>query len=154
MGNLAGLDLTTLQALRAPSRDLTLLVDRIAAHLDAHDGYVAFSGGKDSTVALDLARRADPNVPVCFFDSGLEQLVDEAGPIPRPPANPTPATSGLSNPRARSSRAPWGSKAGLSSGDLSNASPLDADAGSTRFDRAPPDLSKPHPGGQAPASST
>src|SRR5664279_4461612 len=64
--------MTTLQALRAPARDLTLLVDRIAAHLDAHDGYVAFSGGKDSTVVLDLARRADPNVPVCFFDSGLE----------------------------------------------------------------------------------
>ena len=72
MGKPAGLDLTTLQALRAPARDLTLLVDRIAAHLDAHDGYVAFSGGKDSTVVLDLARRADPNVPVCFFDSGLE----------------------------------------------------------------------------------
>jgi len=68
----AGLDLTTLQALRAPARDLNLLIDRIAAHLDAHDGYVAFSGGKDSTVVLELARRADPNVPVCFFDSGLE----------------------------------------------------------------------------------
>ena len=72
MGNPVGLDLPILQALRAPARDLTLLVDRIAAHLDAHDGYVAFSGGKDSTVVLDLARRADPNVPVCFFDSGLE----------------------------------------------------------------------------------
>ena len=72
MGKQTGLDLTTLQALRAPARDLTLLVDRIAAHLDAHDGYVAFSGGKDSTVVLDMARRADPNVPVCFFDSGLE----------------------------------------------------------------------------------
>ena len=72
MGKPAGLDLPTLQALRAPSRDLTLLVDRIAGHLDAHDGYVALSGGKDSTVVLDLARRADPNVPVCFFDSGLE----------------------------------------------------------------------------------
>ena len=68
----AGLDLTTLQALRAPARDLNLLIDRVAAHLDTHDGYVAFSGGKDSTVVLDLARRADPNVPVCFFDSGLE----------------------------------------------------------------------------------
>jgi len=72
VGKPAGLDLTTLQALRAPARDLNQLVDRIAAHLDAHDGYVAFSGGKDSTVVLDLARRADPNVPVCFFDSGLE----------------------------------------------------------------------------------
>lgn len=67
-----GLDLATLQALRKPERDLNLLIDRIAAHLDAHDGYVAYSGGKDSTVVLDLAHRADPNVPVCFFDSGLE----------------------------------------------------------------------------------
>ena len=72
MGKPAGLDLPTLRALRASTRDLNQLVDRIAAHLDAHDGYVAYSGGKDSTVVLDLARRADPNVPVCFFDSGLE----------------------------------------------------------------------------------
>jgi hypothetical protein len=41
-------------------------------------------------------------------DTHREQLlVDEAGPIPRPPATP-PATSGLSNPPARSSKAPWG----------------------------------------------
>lgn len=68
----AGLDLTTLAGYRRPRHDITALVDRIAAHLDEHDGYVAFSGGKDSTAVLDLARRADPQVPVCFFDSGLE----------------------------------------------------------------------------------
>jgi phosphoadenosine phosphosulfate reductase len=68
----AGLDLATLAGYRTPRHDITALIDRIAAHLDEHDGYVAFSGGKDSTVVLDLARRADPHVPVCFFDSGLE----------------------------------------------------------------------------------
>jgi len=68
----AGLDLATLAGYRTPRHDTTALIDRIAAHLDEHDGYVAFSGGKDSTVVLDLARRADPHVPVCFFDSGLE----------------------------------------------------------------------------------
>ena len=67
-----GLDLSTLARYRTPRHDTTATIDRIAAHLDEHDGYVAFSGGKDSTVVLDLARRADPDVPVCFFDSGLE----------------------------------------------------------------------------------
>lgn len=67
-----GLDLSTLARYRTPRHDTTVMIDRIAAHLDEHDGYVAFSGGKDSTVVLDLARRADPHVPVCFFDSGLE----------------------------------------------------------------------------------
>jgi phosphoadenosine phosphosulfate reductase len=33
---------------------------------------VGFSGGKDSTVALDLVRRVDPDAPAAFFDSGLE----------------------------------------------------------------------------------
>jgi|GluameStandDraft_1065615.scaffolds.fasta_scaffold01970_9 3'-phosphoadenosine 5'-phosphosulfate sulfotransferase (PAPS reductase)/FAD synthetase len=33
---------------------------------------VSFSGGKDSTVALDLARRAFPDIPAVFVDTGLE----------------------------------------------------------------------------------
>lgn len=67
-----GLDLTTLRRLTRSRHDTTALVDRIAAHLDDHDGYVAFSGGKDSLVVLQLALQAEPNVPVVFFDSGLE----------------------------------------------------------------------------------
>ena len=67
-----GLDMARLRRLRPPRHDATALIDRIADHLDAHDGYVAFSTGKDSTVALHLARQADPAVPVVFFDSGLE----------------------------------------------------------------------------------
>jgi len=67
-----GLDLTALRALRGRGRDHTPLLDRIEAHLAAHDGYLAFSGGKDSTVVLDLARRVDPALPVVWFDSGLE----------------------------------------------------------------------------------
>ena len=67
-----GLDLTTLRRLARPRHDTTTLVDRIAEHLDNHDGYVAFSGGKDSLVVLHLALQAEPNVPVVFFDSGLE----------------------------------------------------------------------------------
>ena len=34
--------------------------------------YVSFSGGKDSTVLLDLARRIYPEVEAVFLDTGLE----------------------------------------------------------------------------------
>lgn len=67
-----GLDLNRLHALRTPHLATSGLPDRIRAHLDAHDGYVAFSGGKDSAVVLHLALTVEPNVPVVFFDSGLE----------------------------------------------------------------------------------
>ena len=67
-----GLDLNTLRALRRPRRDLLALTGRIAGHLDDHDGYLAFSGGKDSLVALHLTLQVEPNIPVVFFDSGLE----------------------------------------------------------------------------------
>ncbi len=72
-----GLDLTLLRGLRTPSEKsapaaIGAILTRIEAHLAAHDGYVAFSGGKDSLVVLDLARRIEPDVPVVFFDSGLD----------------------------------------------------------------------------------
>lgn len=68
----AGLDLDTLRRLRVPRHDPAQLVDRIGGHLDRHDGYAAFSGGKDSLAVLHLALQAEPNLPVVFFDSGLE----------------------------------------------------------------------------------
>lgn len=34
--------------------------------------YVSFSGGKDSTVLLDLVRRVYPDTPAVFIDTGLE----------------------------------------------------------------------------------
>lgn len=34
--------------------------------------YVSFSGGKDSTVLLDLVRRVNPDIPAVFIDTGLE----------------------------------------------------------------------------------
>ncbi|WP_043650832.1 phosphoadenosine phosphosulfate reductase family protein [Cellulosimicrobium cellulans] len=67
-----GLDVRALQGLRTSRRDLQLVRDRIREHLDAHEGYVAFSGGKDSLVVLHLVLQVDPDVPVAFFDSGLE----------------------------------------------------------------------------------
>lgn len=71
----AGLDMQALRAIAARRRGLRSyrhLLDRIAEHLDNHDGFVPWSGGKDSTVVVDLTRQVDPNVPVVFFDSGLE----------------------------------------------------------------------------------
>jgi phosphoadenosine phosphosulfate reductase len=43
-----------------------------AEHIAKSSGFVAFSGGKDSLVSLHLALQADPHIPVCFYDSGLE----------------------------------------------------------------------------------
>jgi len=36
------------------------------------DVYISFSGGKDSTVLLDIARSIYPDIPVVFCDTGLE----------------------------------------------------------------------------------
>ncbi len=47
---------------------------RIIEWYEHHDGmvYVAFSGGKDSTVLLDMVREIYPDVPAVFADTGLE----------------------------------------------------------------------------------
>ena len=34
--------------------------------------FVSFSGGVDSTVLLDIARRVYPDIPAVFVDTGLE----------------------------------------------------------------------------------
>lgn len=48
---------------------LSAVEERLA---ERPDTYVLWSGGKDSTVCLDLARRINPSIPVVFFDSGME----------------------------------------------------------------------------------
>jgi len=47
---------------------------RIKEWYDFWEGkvYVSFSGGKDSTVVLDLVRKLYPEVPAVFVDTGLE----------------------------------------------------------------------------------
>ena len=42
------------------------------ARLTDHQMYVCFSGGKDSTVLLDIVRKIFPNIPAVFCDTGLE----------------------------------------------------------------------------------
>ena len=45
---------------------------RIRWWLNEFDGYVSFSGGKDSTVLLHIARQVDSDIPAVFVDTGLE----------------------------------------------------------------------------------
>jgi phosphoadenosine phosphosulfate reductase len=50
----------------------TQALDRIKSHLASNGGYVAWSGGRDSTAVVALAREIDSTVPIVWFDSGLE----------------------------------------------------------------------------------
>lgn len=51
-----------------------LSLDRIREFYEKNEGnvYVAFSGGKDSTVLLDLVRKLYPHVPAVFNNTGQE----------------------------------------------------------------------------------
>lgn len=55
-------------------RKIQVTQTRIIEWYIKHQGlvYVSFSGGKDSTVLLDLARRIYPDIPAVFVDTGLE----------------------------------------------------------------------------------
>lgn len=46
--------------------------NRIRSWLNKYDAYVSFSGGKDSTVLLHIARQIYPNTQAVFIDTGLE----------------------------------------------------------------------------------
>lgn len=46
--------------------------NRIRQWLDRYDSYISFSGGKDSTVLLHIARQIHPDIPAMFIDTGLE----------------------------------------------------------------------------------
>lgn len=55
-------------------RKIQVTQTRIIEWYQRYEGqvYVSFSGGKDSTVLLDLARRIYPNIKGVFADTGLE----------------------------------------------------------------------------------
>jgi len=69
-------DMATLEALQALPMKQKVLESRtrIAEWHDYWEGkvYVSFSGGKDSTVLLNLVRRDFPDVPGVFVNTGLE----------------------------------------------------------------------------------
>lgn len=57
------------------SAKIQMTRQRIKGWIDEYgeDGvYVSFSGGKDSTVLLDIVRKDYPNTKAVFFDTGLE----------------------------------------------------------------------------------
>ena len=49
-----------------------LTINRIREWLNQYDAYVSFSGGKDSTVLLHIARKIRPNIKAVFINTGLE----------------------------------------------------------------------------------
>lgn len=55
-------------------RKIQVTQTRLIEWYQHYDGkvYVSFSGGKDSTVLLDMARRIYPNIEAVFIDTGLE----------------------------------------------------------------------------------
>ncbi len=55
-------------------RKIEITQARIIEWYIKNDGkvYVSFSGGKDSTVLLDIVRKLYPDVPAVYVDTGLE----------------------------------------------------------------------------------
>ncbi|MCP4988533.1 MAG: phosphoadenosine phosphosulfate reductase family protein [Colwellia sp.] len=66
-------DLKRLQELPLDQK-VNLSLRRIKDFITMQKGkvYVSFSGGKDSTVLLDLVRQVDPTIEAVFVDTGLE----------------------------------------------------------------------------------
>lgn len=73
---MSGKALTEADAVRAQlsrfARIVEAALDTIRRAREIGRVGVSFSGGKDSTVLLDLVRRVDPDAPVAWFDSGCE----------------------------------------------------------------------------------
>ena len=69
-------DITRLRELQALPLERKIMITqaRIIEWYTRHGGqvYVSFSGGKDSTVLLDIARKCFPDIPAVFCDTGLE----------------------------------------------------------------------------------
>lgn len=64
-------DLKQMQSLPLEAK-IIMTKNRIRLFYDKHDSYISFSGGKDSTVLLDIARDIFPDMPAVFSDTGLE----------------------------------------------------------------------------------
>ncbi len=48
------------------------VISSISEHFSLYGGFVTWSGGRDSTVVTSLAHQAVKNIPVVWYDSGLE----------------------------------------------------------------------------------
>lgn len=67
-------ELKSLQALPLEHKIIIteMRIREFIAHYGEDNIVVSFSGGKDSTVLLDLVRKQVPNAKAVFFDTGLE----------------------------------------------------------------------------------
>ena len=69
-------DITRLRELQALPLERKILITqtRITEYYLRYGGnvFISFSGGKDSTVLLDIARKCFPDIPAVFADTGLE----------------------------------------------------------------------------------
>ena len=79
---MTGTDLKTMQAWSL-ERKIRVSQTRIMEAVERWNGnaVISFSGGKDSTVLMDLARRCYPDIKAVFVDTGLEfpEIVDFVG---------------------------------------------------------------------------
>ena len=64
-------DLYQMQSLPLKAK-IRMTQNRIRWWLNEYDAYVSFSGGKDSTVLLHIARQMYPDIPAVFVNTGLE----------------------------------------------------------------------------------
>lgn len=64
-------DLKQMQSLPLEAK-IRMTENRIKWFVDKYDAVISFSGGKDSTVLLDICRRIYPDMPAVFADTGLE----------------------------------------------------------------------------------
>lgn len=58
--------------LRGHRRLIDTAQEMAGTHLAEHGGYVAWSGGKDSTIVAELAHRANPDTPIVTYVAGTE----------------------------------------------------------------------------------
>ena len=64
-------DLYQMQSLPLEAK-INMTKNRIRWWLNEYDAYISFSGGKDSTVLLHIARQMYSDIPAVFIDTGLE----------------------------------------------------------------------------------
>ena len=55
-----------------PEVKMREIENSILNHYESYKGYIAWSGGKDSTIIVDIARKVIPEIKIVWFDSGLE----------------------------------------------------------------------------------